>query len=573
MRNKYSNYVPGLLFALFFVPAAFAQTIPTQTIPASSGIVLDGSGLLIGAGEQLLEQDPSGWALISGKPALNLGWTPSPSQTSGFPNAHLSSAGTQLAPEDDKLPSVAQASDEQPLTTAPSGTMPSSLTSPVLPNVPSSLKQDGLEQPLNPQEQVTPDTVVPESTSAETSASQTQAAKTETASLKKGPRLRESYSPLFTQQRPFLLFAQDLSITYLMPNALVDHPYLSGYLRSILEERALAQWKTSREELAAKGQEARMAGEERPPLVINGRVEDRFYSASYSSLYLEEIKSLDGAKLPSQILSFNYDNQAKSPISLSDLFKGKDEKALAATVELIDAYIQTDIVRQKSIRLGTLVRPDQDAWLKDLKPSLELLKNFTFVPSRQTGMIAGLMFHFNPGLLGAEADGMYEVYIPASIFSAMLADKFVEVFGGDALQINRHSGKGFAASSVNIEGLKSGADLGGEMLIEGEVPENWCNGFHLLLVDSESKQIVTEGVVKMLPDLPSYGLASNMMRFRAELRVSGDGVKSGQLTFEPYPITVEDGRVMVKADSACNLEKPIAMPDPDRDAISINVNY
>ncbi|WP_319569045.1 hypothetical protein [Cohaesibacter marisflavi] len=495
--------------------------------------------------------------------------------------------------------------EAKPTPAAPSGqsTMPPSMTSPLLPNVPSSLNQDELDIPAQTGEpkigapilDVTPatgDGMLAETSDARQETENQEAAPLSAAdknasdleeAASAGPALRKSFSALFTQQRPFLLYSQDASITYLMPNALVDHTRLSRYLRNILEERALEQWQTQRQQQSAAGDPAReqeddslnskVPLEERPALVITGRVEDRFYSADFSSLYLEEVKSLDGQKQIGQILSFNYDNVNNAPFGLQDLFQAKDDKELASTIELIDAYIQTDIVRQKSIRLGTLVRPDQDSWLKDLKPSLSLLQNFTLVPSRETSKIAGLSFHFNPGILGAEADGQYDVYVPASIFSATLSERFAPHFGGEALRVSRHNAKGFSAASVNVEGLRSGAELGGDMLIEGEVPGNWCDGFHLTLTSKSNQQIVTEGVVKLLPDLPSYGLASNMMRFRAELSVAGDGEKSGTLLFEPYAVTVQDDHVVLREDSACNPAKPIAMPDPSRDQIAIDVNY
>nr|WP_321457746.1 hypothetical protein [uncultured Cohaesibacter sp.] len=484
---------------------------------------------------------------------------------------------------------------------APTTSMPPSMTSPLLPNVPSSLNQDKLQIPAQTGKPTVGEAITstdqstsePTDTNEQTNpaAQNSSAAKEETAAqatndletiTQSGPVLRKSFSALFTQQRPFLLYSQDASITYLMPNALVDHPSLSRYLRGILEERALDEWEKQRQAeqaiLASGGAQTDQATsaeelEKRPSLIISGRVEDRFYSAQFSSLYLDETKSVDGSKQPNRILSFNFDNKSKKPIGLSDLFKAKDKKELDGTIELIDAYIQTDIVRQKSIRLGTLVRPDQDAWLKDFKPSLELLQNFTLVPSREAEKIAGLSFHFNPGVLGAEADGQYDVFVPASIFSASLSDGFAPLFGGEALRVSRHNGKGFSAASVNIEGLNSGAELGGDMLIEGEVPSNWCDGFHLTLSDKKSAQIVTEGVVQLLPDLPSYGLASNMMRFRAELSVTGDGEKEGLLTFEPYAVTVKDNHVLLREKSACDPKRPIAMPDPVRDLIAIDVNY
>ena len=502
---------------------------------------------------------------------------------------------------------LAQATPAVPTASTQDGatSMPSSMTSPLLPNVPSSLNQDKLKipaqtgtpivgqpaipggtLPLAQEKQVSGDNVNSQNQNQppKTLSQEQKAASDLEKAAQAGPALRKSFSALFTQQRPFLLYSQDASITYLMPNALVDHAPLSRYLRNILEQRALTQWQAQRElasnaSMLADAPSGQNSGaqevplEERPSLVITGRVQDRFYSSDFSSLYLEEIKSLDGEKQPIQVFSFNYDNMANAPFSLQNLFKATDARGLAGTIELIDAYIQTDIVRQKSIRLGTTVRPDQDAWLQELKPSLSLLENFSLVPSRDTGKIAGLSFHFNPGILGSVADGQYDVYVPAAIFSAALSDRFAPHFGGEALKVSRHNAKGFSAASVNIEGLRAGAELGGDMLIEGEVPGNWCDGFHLTLTDKNSGQIVTEGVVKLLPDLPNYGLASNMMRFRAEISISGDGGRPGALLFEPYEVTVSDDHVVLRSESACNPKKPMAMPDPDKDQIEIDVNY
>ena len=152
--------------------------------------------------------------------------------------------------------------------------------------------------------------------------------------------------------------------------------------------------------------------------------------------------------------------------------------------------------------MGTPVSIDQDSWLKDLEPDLNLLSTFTLVPSKIPGKIAGLTFHFDPGILGAEADGAYRVYIPAAIFSASLDAAFAPMFEGDAMVVSRHTASGFSTASVNLDGLRDNAELGGDMLIEGEVPGSWCDGFHMTLVDNNSGQIVTEAVVEMLPTLP-----------------------------------------------------------------------
>ncbi|WP_319533689.1 hypothetical protein [uncultured Cohaesibacter sp.] len=482
--------------------------------------------------------------------------------------------------------------------------MPSAMTTPVLPNVPSSLKEGDPSQPDNtPDAQPKPTISQDGGKSAQTvgkpdegtsptssngaseqsskganvSAPSPQAtqpnAATEQDLSNHRPVLRRSLSVLYTEQRPFLLYASDASITYLMPNAFNGNPELSHDLRTILEDRALSRWQEIRDSRANSETDAGAETSERPSLVITGRVEDSFFSDDYISLYMEEERSLGDVSSPKTILSFNYTRDDNKSFGLTDLFQGANDKALEAVAQLLTAYIQADIVRQKSIRLGTEVTPQQDAWLKNLQPNLAFLNTFTLVPSRGSGKIAGLRFHFDPGLLGAEADGSYDVYVPSAIFAPSLAKRFAEDFGGEALNTSRHYAPGFSTASVDLEGLKTDADIGGEMLLEGEVPSNWCDGFHLSLMDKGSGQIVAEAIVNMLPDVPTFGLADNMLRFRAELSVPGNGGTGGQLVFEPYRIAVEDGRLQPRPGSACQTDREITLPDPEQDTVSIPVTY
>ena len=489
-------------------------------------------------------------------------------------------------------------------TNSSDSSMPSAMTTPVLPNVPSSLQEGPSSQPAATPDAQSSDTVPLEAGKTDQTAGQpadgtsVQTPSNATEQSGKGadgtpqaqqttqkdtgieqdlsnhrPVLRRSLSVLYTEQRPFLLYANDASITYLMPNAFNGNPELSRDLRAILEDRALSRWQEIRDSRANSELETGSETSKRPSLVITGRVEDSFFSEDYISLYLEEERSLGDVSSPKTILSFNYTRVDNKAFGLTDLFQGANDKALEAVAQLLTAYIQADIVRQKSIRLGTEVTPQQDAWLKNLQPDLAFLNTFTLVPSRGNGKIAGLRFHFNPGLLGAEADGSYDVYVPSAIFAPSLAKRFADDFGGEALTISRHYAPGFSTASVDLEGLKTDADIGGEMLLEGEVPDNWCDGFHLSLMEKGSGQIVTEAIVNMLPDVPTFGLADNMLRFRAEFSVPGNGGKSGQLVFEPYRIAVEDGRLQPRPGSACQTDREITLPDPEQDTVSIPVTY
>ncbi|SNY92743.1 hypothetical protein SAMN04515647_3013 [Cohaesibacter sp. ES.047] len=527
----------------------------------------------------------------------------------------FSAPGSMLSPMFNPVPTMAQTTQstdtsgqntEEPVDTL-NKSMPSALTTPVLPNVPSSLPEgDGtaptgetapavppvmdpitapaVDQETKPSEPAAPSEIGSEALDAPDASpsASNQAEDDARPPSSHRPVLRQSLSVLYTEQRPFLLYASDASITYLMPNAIVGNPSLSRYLRDILEQRALISWQEMRTERAAEATEAQTANApsgkeieavERPSLVITGRVEDQFASSNYISLYLEEQRSLGDVGFPKTLLSFNYDLTSRSAFGLADLFRNETNNALNSVAQLLTAYIQADIVRQKSIRLGTQVTPQQDSWLSNMRPDLDFLSTFTLVPSRQNGQIAGLKFHFNPGLLGAEADGAYDVYVPAAIFAPSLAPRFADMFGGEAMMASRHYASGFSTASVNLAGLRSDADIGGDMVLEGEVPASWCDGFHLSLTDKNSGQIVAEAFVNKLPDVPSFGLADNMLRFRAELSAPGNGGTTGELVFEPYKIEVKNGRLQPRSGSVCRSDEEITPPDPEQDTVSVPVTY
>ena len=385
---------------------------------------------------------------------------------------------------------------------------------------------------------------------------------------RQGPKLRDSFSSLYTEQRPFLLYAQDASITYLMPRAVISHPKLGRALRSILEGRALEFWNIARK---AGESDTGLSEEARPGHVLNSRIEDKFYSSRLSSLFLKEDRTLPDNKKSETILSFNYDLEKEAVIHFKDLFSGKSDKDLEAVVALISAYIQADIVRQKSIRLGAQIAPDQDAWLKEFKPDADNLDSFTLVPARESGKIAGLTFHFNAGLLGAASDGSYAVFVPASIFSANLAEDYASLFEGDAIRVSTVNSPGFTAASIHLQDIKPGAELGGPIIIEGEVPSDWCDGFHLTL--ASKGEIAAEANIELLPKAATFGLSSGMVRFRAEMTIDGEGGKAGELVFEPYELKIANGRVMMREGSVCDPDRSIALPNPAKDTITLPVTY
>ena len=270
------------------------------------------------------------------------------------------------------------------------------LTDPVLPNVPSTLGEPNKVAPARIEDR----TGSPDLENGAGGTSSRLAPEEKDQSRTVGPELRNRFSVLFTEQRPFLLYAQDASITYLMPNALIDRPALGRYLRGILEERALSHWQEVRNTVPQDSSSELPKSHERPVVTISGRIEDRFASDAYSSLYLKETRQTKAGEGSAQILSFNFSHTDAKAFGLEDLFNSSQRNIFNSTISLIGAYIQTDIVRQKTVRLGTNFSLEQDSWLNKLEPTPDLFSNFTLVPSQLPGKAAGLAFQFNPGLSG-----------------------------------------------------------------------------------------------------------------------------------------------------------------------------
>lgn len=365
--------------------------------------------------------------------------------------------------------------------------------------------------------------------------------------------------------RPFLLHSKDATITYLMPGAILNHPQLGQALRSELESRALSFWQDARKIKRS------VKSSDNIPFILRSRVEDRFQSERYSSLFWQEERQRGKDKGALTHSSLAYDHLLQKPIGLKAFLGQEDDNSYNALLALLTAYIRVDIARQKSLRLGSSVSPDQDAWLKDLQPSPGLLSTFTLTPSNEAGLIAGLTFHFNPGLLGAEADGAYSVYVPSSIFATSLQDSYAVNFGGEALKVSNFASKGLSSAMVHLRDIKEGDELAGSMVIEGEVPSNWCNGFHVTLLDGN--EIVSEGGVTLEPNLPGFGLVNDMIRFRVDMDIKGQGGKVGQLVFEPYQVDQENGRAILKNQHACDESRALALPSPLKDQISVSIMY
>ena len=162
--------------------------------------------------------------------------------------------------------------------------MPSALTSPVLDNVPTTLDKSQMDIPATK-----PATNAAQVSDAPSSKGTEEKSVNQATNEKRpGPALRQRFSVLFTEQRPFLLYAENASISYLMPNALVEHPWDKPYAARHTGKPGFGNL-ASLAQTAGQSRTARKANG-RPQLTISGRVEDRFSSDTFSSLFLKETR-------------------------------------------------------------------------------------------------------------------------------------------------------------------------------------------------------------------------------------------------------------------------------------------
>ncbi len=245
--------------------------------------------------------------------------------------------------------------------------------------------------------------------------------------------------------------------------------------------------------------------------------EEHFVSPRFVSLMETRYEFTGGAHGNSTLSSLLWNLETHGEVSLAELFApgGGREQALQA----IASHLREELVRQQVERFDIeLEEARSNPALEELRGNLEVLSNFTLMPSEVGGKSGGILFHFAPYMLGSYAEGSYHLAVPFAVFERYLASSFEQVFGGEP--INLQNIAYYRAPGINIllyEPLPSDKLLS-PLALTGEAPNFWFeNGEARVELRGDNNNLIGEGKLTALPKAGLSGAASGMIRFSGEL--------------------------------------------------------
>lgn len=128
----------------------------------------------------------------------------------------------------------------------------------------------------------------------------------------------------------------------------------------------------------------------------------------------------------------NWDRDAAREVGFGDLFEDTAEARQVVRDALFDL-----ILAAKRERLGGDGQSDEemlDTWVRPAFESNDAVyERFTFARGADTGVAAGLVYHFAPYAVGSYAEGPYEAAVPASVFLDQLSPTYSGAFSDEAL--------------------------------------------------------------------------------------------------------------------------------------------
>lgn len=118
------------------------------------------------------------------------------------------------------------------------------------------------------------------------------------------------------------------------------------------------------------------------------------------------------------------------PIALADLFEDPSVDSPAMTALFYAVY--RELMAMKRERLGGDFDEsmERETWLASLAADAGAFPGFTLIPNQAGDAAAGLMFHFEPYVVGSYVEGSYSVPVPLSVFADFLGPDWSDVFDG-----------------------------------------------------------------------------------------------------------------------------------------------
>jgi peptidoglycan-N-acetylmuramic acid deacetylase PdaC-like protein len=243
---------------------------------------------------------------------------------------------------------------------------------------------------------------------------------------------------------------------------------------------------------------------------------ERYVSDRYLSLLQVAYYYTGGAHGNTGYTSLVWDLSTGEEIGLPDILNNTDDGAPA--LKAIARHLRAALVEEKMLRNGyTEEEARNDDGLNELKATLDTMETFAFVPSRAPGQVAGLTFVYGPYYLGSYAEGDYQLYVPASVFSDFLQPEFAALFGGEPLIMETLSSYPTPGASILLPEPTNSEGLTSPLVLTGEAPDFWFVYGVAKIELYADDELIAEGEIVALPEEPVSGSASGMVRFRGEV--------------------------------------------------------
>ncbi|MCB1494113.1 MAG: hypothetical protein KDJ77_20285 [Rhodobiaceae bacterium] len=235
--------------------------------------------------------------------------------------------------------------------------------------------------------------------------------------------------------------------------------------------------------------------------------------------------------------AFLFDREKRAMVTLEDLFGplADDAPALAAMRD----FVHDDLVAQKTRRFPDVFKSEEDVGLQDIRASREFLDIFTVEPSTDGEHLGGITFHFAPYIVGAYAEGPYEVTIPQAVFAQYLVPDYQGAFAGDPAVSARLPALGEPGSAVTLAGIVEGGHVPQAATLAGEAPRHWFAQGPMVVrfVDGEGKVRGEAAISAQAGPAGQTGFA--MARFGGGLAIDAPAGTTGRLVFvtsDPRPL-------------------------------------
>jgi len=248
---------------------------------------------------------------------------------------------------------------------------------------------------------------------------------------------------------------------------------------------------------------------------------ERLVSSRFISLLATRYAFTGGAHGNTDLSSVLWDREQSRELGLPDLLQ--DARDGGAALQKIVAYLRFRLIREKMTRLGVSEQEARnDPGIDALEAKAELLETYTLMPSDRAGKAGGVLFHFPPYLLGAFAEGSYELAVPYKILAPLLRPGIRRLFSGNAVQMRSIVSGTEPGLAILLANAPRGDTVRTPLLLEGEAPDFWFEDRTARVeIRGGDDKLLGAGDITADPGAPVSGTAIGMVRF------------SGTIAFKP----------------------------------------